>query len=296
MKLNREHPLRTGRLKLPLGTLFWHELGEPQGETLIFLHGSWQEGTQWLPLMASLGSDFHCLAPDLLGFGESSSATVPNSIALQVESLETFLKALRISRCYLIGHSLGAWVATQFALSHPQVVQGLVVIAPEGIEFPGLERRWHRYRWLSQPFSLPYWGLRLISPLVKQLGGKVWLQHTFALRRQLLQFPAACRLLFRRRSSELKSELLSAQPLPTANIPMALFVATEASETIELLNAGFLKTFPEATQDRVTSAETPWGLAEQETIMALTRFFQSRFPVASSWSSFHPGLHEGQDG
>lgn len=47
MKSSHDVVIRTGRMKLPSGTLFWHEAGK--GDTLIFLHGSWCDSTQWLP-------------------------------------------------------------------------------------------------------------------------------------------------------------------------------------------------------------------------------------------------------
>jgi len=49
-------PIRTGRIKLPLGTVTWHEGGNPQGETILLLHGSWHDNTQWLPLMQAMAT------------------------------------------------------------------------------------------------------------------------------------------------------------------------------------------------------------------------------------------------
>jgi len=34
----------------------WHEGGNPQGETILLLHGSWHDNTQWLPLMQAMAT------------------------------------------------------------------------------------------------------------------------------------------------------------------------------------------------------------------------------------------------
>ena len=98
-------PIRTGRMKRPLGTVTWHEGGNPQGETILLLHGSWHDSTQWLPLMQAMATVYHCLAPDLLGFGESlRDGKTPYSVALQVDMLHSWLSALR-HRAISTGHS-----------------------------------------------------------------------------------------------------------------------------------------------------------------------------------------------
>jgi pimeloyl-ACP methyl ester carboxylesterase len=132
MKSSYEVVMRTGRLKVPSGTLFWHEAG--RGETLVFLHGSWHDSSQWLPVMQALATEYHGLVPDLIGFGESVSTATTHSVDLEVEALHTLLQALRISRCVLVGHSLGAWVALRYAQRYPDQVRGVAVVEPEGAD------------------------------------------------------------------------------------------------------------------------------------------------------------------
>jgi haloalkane dehalogenase len=80
---------RNSRIKLPQGLLFWREVGE--GMPIIFLHGAWNDSSQWLKVMELLSQDAHCLAPDLLGFGESDRPNIHYSIDLQVDCLAKFL-------------------------------------------------------------------------------------------------------------------------------------------------------------------------------------------------------------
>lgn len=223
MKSFHDVVIRTGRMKLPSGTLFWHEAGK--GDTLVFLHGSWQDSTQWLPLIQTLGADHHCLAPDLLGFGESSSAPL-HSIALEVEALAGWLQALRIKTCVLVGHSLGAWVALRYSLQYPDQVKDLVLIEPEGLTS---QTQSHRLdRWLTSPLS-PLVPVLALSPLLSRLGGKATLQAWKQRRHTLRQSPAACQILFRRRAAAIAAERVD--PLSLGLAPTLLIADPKADPT-----------------------------------------------------------------
>lgn len=221
MKSSHDVVIRTGRMKLPSGTLFWHEAGK--GDTLIFLHGSWCDSTQWLPLIQTLGADYHCLAPDLLGFGESSRAPL-HSVALEVEALAGWLQALRIKRCVLVGHSLGAWVALRYSLQYPDQVKNLVLIEPEGLTNQASHHRLDR--WLTASLS-PLPPILALSPLLSRAGLGATLK-TWKQRRQVLKkSPAACQILFRRRASAIAAERVD--PFALGVAPTQLIADPNAS-------------------------------------------------------------------
>ncbi|MBA3923667.1 MAG: alpha/beta fold hydrolase, partial [Nostocaceae cyanobacterium] len=124
--------LRNSRMKLSGGRIFWREIGE--GTAVILLHGSWQDSGQWVAVMDYLRQDHHCFAPDLLGFGDSEHPQIHYSIDFEVECLAEYLEALKLRHVYLVGHSLGAWVAASYALKYPDQIGGLVLLAPEGVQ------------------------------------------------------------------------------------------------------------------------------------------------------------------
>ncbi len=228
MKSANDVLIRTGRIKLADGTLFWHEAG--QGETLVFLHGSWHTSSQWLPVIHHLAPAYHCLAPDLLGFGESSRLKTTLSIALEVHALYDLLAALRIHHCVLVAHSLGAWVALQYALHHPQQVRELALMQPEGLAAQNARARWRLERWLTRPLSPLPWLLSASAPLLSRLGWKT--QANVWQRYQLLrQSPAACQLLFQRRAAAIAAELVSPQPWPVDRPTLFLEPAPLVSAT-----------------------------------------------------------------
>ena len=109
---------RNSRIKLNQGILFWREVGT--GIPMIFLHGAWNDGSEWVSTMELLAENIHCFSPDLLGFGESANPNIHHSIDLQVECLADFLEALKLEKVYLVGNSLGGWIAASYALKYPE--------------------------------------------------------------------------------------------------------------------------------------------------------------------------------
>lgn len=81
------------RIQVSQGQIFWCEVGD--GPAIIFLHGSWTDSSQWVPLMQHLSLDHHCFAPDILGSGESRFFTkIHPSINLEVECFLILLRWL----------------------------------------------------------------------------------------------------------------------------------------------------------------------------------------------------------
>lgn len=255
MKPSQEIVMRTGRLKVPSGTLFWHEAG--RGETLIFLHGSWQDSGQWLPVMQPLATAYHCLVPDLIGFGESTSTATVHSVDLEVEALQALLQALRISRCVLVGHSLGAWVALRYAQRYPQQVLGLALVEAEGWVNPQAVRHWRLDRWLISP----------ISPLITLaawLGGKGRRRALQRRRHTLRQAPAACQILFRRRLVDILAEQVDPSQLPNLGATMQLIPSPQPQPGASVL--------PMIPAEVIPAADSVLGLDEEATVAVLRQF------------------------
>ncbi len=113
-------------------TLHFLETGNPEGRDVILLHGmkfkaeSWQElGT--LEKLAAAGH--HPLALDMPGFGGS-----PACEADQDTVVADFIRTLELEHPVLIGPSMGGRIALEFALNHPGMLGGLVLVGSVGIE------------------------------------------------------------------------------------------------------------------------------------------------------------------
>lgn len=238
-------PLRNSRLKLSCGTIFWREVGK--GPTVVFLHGSWSDGDRWLPTMELLRREYHCLAPDLLGFGESERPEVHYSIQLQLEFLAEYLEALNLGQVYLVGHSLGSWIAASYALKYTDRVRGLVLLAPEGVKIDGVKRDWWWMRSIVAQPKLVNWLLNSLEFIAK-LKLPRWLPNIKQFLwqwQQILESQAACELLFLRRQAEIEAELLD-DKLPWLKIPLLVLQGEKDSFATQALCQNYAKFAPQA--------------------------------------------------
>jgi pimeloyl-ACP methyl ester carboxylesterase len=207
---------RNSRRKLSQGVLFWREVG--RGIPVVFLHGSWTDGSEWVSTMELLAKNLHCLTPDLLGFGESVNPNIHHSIDLQVECLSDFIEALKLEKVYLVGNSLGGWIAASYALKYPEQIYGLLLIAPEGVAAEGQEKYWQKRRRLFNYSPLIIKLLRFLTPLIKLIGWEERIYRDLELRKTLLEYSTASHLLFNRKQQEIAAELLE-KDLPNIKVP-----------------------------------------------------------------------------
>jgi pimeloyl-ACP methyl ester carboxylesterase len=172
--------------------------------------------------MSLIADKFHCFAPDLLGFGTSANPTVHHSVSLQVECLNEFVKALKLERFYLVGDSLGAWIATSYALEYPDHVISLLLLEPEGIKTDKLELTCSSMRRLANTPSLLFavfdWLNKRLNPIIRTLGWQNKINKYLELHRKFLDYPTGCQLLFNRQFREIDKELLD-HNLATLELP-----------------------------------------------------------------------------
>jgi 4,5:9,10-diseco-3-hydroxy-5,9,17-trioxoandrosta-1(10),2-diene-4-oate hydrolase len=115
----------------------YQELGE--GQPLVFLHGSGPGASGFsnfkrnYPYFAERG--FRTLIPDTLGFGYSSRPdNIDYGLDFLVGKLAKFLDQVGVARAAVVGNSHGGALAIQLALTHPELVTKLVLMAPGGLE------------------------------------------------------------------------------------------------------------------------------------------------------------------
>lgn len=99
-----------------------------KGFPILCLHGHPGAGSSMSVFTRHLSQRFQTLAPDLRGYG-SSRTNQDFSMADHLNDLEALLDRLQISRCVILGWSLGGILAMELALRLPERVTGLILIA-----------------------------------------------------------------------------------------------------------------------------------------------------------------------
>lgn len=108
------------------------EAGSPDAPWVVLVHGNVSSSTFWLPLMQQLASDYHVVAPDLRGYGDTEARGVDASRGVRdwSDDLFAFVEALGIDKAHFLGWSMGGGVVMQFMLDHPGRVTTLSLQAP----------------------------------------------------------------------------------------------------------------------------------------------------------------------
>jgi len=100
--------------------------------TLLFIHGLGSTGAMWNKAIDALPETVNIVAVDLLGFGKSPNPywETYNAKAQARSLLATYIKLRLRGPVIVIGHSLGALVAVEFARRYPLLVKTLILCSP----------------------------------------------------------------------------------------------------------------------------------------------------------------------
>lgn len=118
------HVMRRGR------RLNYLDVGE--GPAVVLLHGLASRWSVWFRNIPALAVDHRVIAVDLPGFGRSESLGGRPEIRDYVDAVAELLDRLNISRVRIVGHSMGAIIAQQFAARHHDRTAALVLVAAGG--------------------------------------------------------------------------------------------------------------------------------------------------------------------
>jgi 3-oxoadipate enol-lactonase len=95
---------------------------------VVLLCGIGGKRQGWYEQLPVFGRRFRTLALDYRDTGDSDPGPVPYTIGDVAADVRAFLDALRIADASLVGVSMGGFVALELALSHPELVDRLVLV------------------------------------------------------------------------------------------------------------------------------------------------------------------------
>lgn len=116
---------------------------EGSGPPLLLLHGCPFSSFVWRKVIPALATTHRCLAPDLLGLGDTETAADADwSLPAQEAMVLGFLKALGLERVPVVGHDHGGAVAQMLAARHPDRLERLVLCNAEAYDnWPSADER-----------------------------------------------------------------------------------------------------------------------------------------------------------
>lgn len=103
----------------------YREVGHGADTVALFLHGNPTSSYIWRNIMPHVAPVARCIAPDLIGFGQSGKPDIDYRFADHVRYLEAFIEAAGITSAYLVAQDWGTALAFVLAARRPELVRGL---------------------------------------------------------------------------------------------------------------------------------------------------------------------------
>ena len=104
---------------------------------ILFIHGLGSSADRWLDIPDAISMYYHTIAVDLIGFGGSDKPKDVNYTIEQFsEFILEFIEKIGLSgddrKITLVGHSLGGYIAVDFAIRNKGLIEKLVLLDSSG--------------------------------------------------------------------------------------------------------------------------------------------------------------------
>ncbi|MEA5551266.1 alpha/beta hydrolase [Anabaena cylindrica UHCC 0172] len=139
---------------IQLSYLEWNQGEKP----LLLLHGMADNALVWSSLGNYLAADYHIIAPDMRGHGESSKPEKDYSFESAIADLETLMDKLGWSTAHIVSHSWTGKLAAIWARQNPERLRSITLVDPIFI--------WKMPNFLKLTFPLLY----SVLPFLKSMG------------------------------------------------------------------------------------------------------------------------------
>ncbi|MHC5594958.1 MAG: alpha/beta fold hydrolase [Nostoc sp.] len=107
-----------------------HYVTQGEGPLMLMLHGFPEFWYSWRHQIPEFAQDFKVVAIDLRGYNDSDKPTEQSAYIMDefLKDVEGVIKALGYQKCVLVGHDWGAGIAWNFAYTHPEMVERLIIL------------------------------------------------------------------------------------------------------------------------------------------------------------------------
>ena len=158
------------------------ETGQKHKKTIILVHGLGYSGLRdWLDVIGQLESEYHIIALDLPGFGESDPTSLQLAPQRYAQLLKWLIPQFSSQKVTVIGHSMGGAISLRFASEFPAMVDRLIMVDTAGVLHRSVFVRHmtqmpDRYQWLAkyqQRFNFIDTAVSRFNRFINRVSGSV---------------------------------------------------------------------------------------------------------------------------
>ena len=103
----------------------YREAGDREEPVALFLHGNPTSSYIWRKILPLVAPVAHCIAPDLIGFGQSGKPDIEYRFADHVRYFDAFLEQAGIKSAFVVAQDWGSGLAFHLAARRPDFIRGL---------------------------------------------------------------------------------------------------------------------------------------------------------------------------
>lgn len=103
--------------------IYYSDLGK--GITIVLLHGYLESSETWKYFSLELSKKFRVISFDIPGHGDSEIISEFHSMEVLSDVISKSLRKLKVDKCFLIGHSMGGFLALMIHKLYPKLLSGL---------------------------------------------------------------------------------------------------------------------------------------------------------------------------
>ncbi|RYD87800.1 MAG: alpha/beta hydrolase, partial [Sphingobacteriales bacterium] len=100
-----------------------------EGTPLVLVHGSYMTVAGWEELLPELAKKHKVIAFEMQGHGHTADIDRPFSYTAMADDIAKALKYLNIEKADVLGYSFGGTIAFELAITHPELVNRLVIVS-----------------------------------------------------------------------------------------------------------------------------------------------------------------------
>jgi haloalkane dehalogenase len=119
------HDISLPRVPVLDSEMAYREAGRTDGPVVLFLHGNPTSSYIWRNIIPLVAEAAHCIAPDLIGFGQSGKPDIAYRFEDHARYLDAFIATMGIKSAYLVAQDWGSGLALHLAARRPDFVRGL---------------------------------------------------------------------------------------------------------------------------------------------------------------------------
>jgi pimeloyl-ACP methyl ester carboxylesterase len=97
------------------------------GDPLLLIAGVGYGGWFWYKVVPELAETYQVITFDNRGAGESDKPEGPYTVSMMAEDTAGLLDGLELEDAYVLGHSLGGFIAQELAVSRPELIAKLIL-------------------------------------------------------------------------------------------------------------------------------------------------------------------------